>query len=290
MSLNNTVSCATCHQQSNAFADASSKSVGFESTTTRRNSPAIINASSKASFFWDGRSKSLEEMVLMPVQHNLEMGMEKLDVMEKKIASVSYYPALFKKAFGTEDVTRQRISFALAQFVRALRSQNSRMDMGQLTSTELEGQHAFSKFNCSGCHAGPDLGGDLLGINYYGTSLIPNSANIGLDMEYEDKGLAELNGNPVASGAFMIPSLRNIDFTAPYMHDGRYNTLEEVIEHYNSGIQPNIALDHVLIDPVTNTPVRMNMTDNEKTALIAYLKACSDRTLTTDVRFSNPFK
>jgi len=290
LSLNNTVSCATCHRQETGFAQSASKSEGYEGMMTGRNSPAIINAFAKSSFFWDGRATSLEEMGLMPGQNHLEMGMEKLDVMEKKLSAVSYYPALFKKAFGTEEITHQEISFALAQFVRSIVSVRSKMDKSQLDAQELAGNQAFIKFNCGRCHAGNNFGGDPLFISYYGTSPVNNSANIGLDVEYADKGIAALTGNPSSNGAFMIPSLRNLAFSAPYMHDGRYKTLAEVIEHYDSGIQPSPALDHVLLDSVAQTPLKMHMTADEKSALAAFLLTLSDESITTDVKFSNPFK
>lgn len=291
LSLNNTVSCASCHRQANAFADNAKGSVGYEGKLTTRNSPGFINESLKSSFFWDGRSSSLEEMVLMPVQHHLEMGLDNLAVMEKKIGSISYYPTLFKKAFGTEEVTSERISFALAQFLRSMHSLKSKIDKGQLNQLEKEGQLVFMKFNCGQCHTGNNFGGSPFGGGgYFGNSPTKDAANIGLDVEYTDKGIRELDGNAANDGAFIIPSLRNLSYTAPYMHDGRYQTLEEVIEHYNSGIQPSAALDANLVDAVSGAPLKMNMTADEKVALAAFLRALSDPTITTDIRFSNPFE
>ncbi len=290
LSLNNTVSCASCHRQENAFADVGQQSTGFEGMVTPRNTPAIINARNKSSFFWDGRTALLEEMVLMPVKNHVEMGLDRLEVMERKIASVSYYPELFKKAFGTEEVTHNKIARALAQFIRAIKSDNSKADNNQLNATEITGRNVFSKFSCGNCHRGNDFSGDALFIPYHGTAPKAGSANIGLDLVYSDKGIAAIDGNEASEGAFIIPSLRNLEFTAPYMHDGRYGTLDEVIEHYNSGILPHPALDVVLTDTATGFPVIMAMTESEKESLKAFLLALSDRSVTSDVRFSNPFK
>jgi len=184
---------------------------------------------------------------------------------------------------------------ALAQFIRAMRSNRSKIEtvgFSHLDQLELDGLTAFNKFQCSNCHNGSNFGGSPMFGGYDGTpqtSNFPNAANIGLDVVYQDKGVKETNGSEALEGAFIIPSLRNLTFTAPYMHDGRYTTLEQVIEHYNSGIQPSATLDHNLIDPVTATPVKMNMTADEKIALAAFLRALSDPSITTDVRFSNPF-
>jgi len=212
--------------------------------------------------------------------------------MEQKIASISYYPALFQQAFGTDKVTRERISMALAQFLRAMNSSNSPADRNELTLQEMSGQALFFNLGCSHCHNGENLGGAPIpgtGGGYFGNPEAANAANIGLDVVYEDKGIKEITGSETLDGAFIIPSLRNLSFTAPYMHDGRYATLEEVVEHYNSGIQPSVALDHNLVNTVTATPVQMNMTAAEKAALVAFLKTLSDPSITTDVRFSNPF-
>ncbi|HLP52343.1 MAG TPA: cytochrome c peroxidase [Chitinophagales bacterium] len=290
LSLNNSVSCASCHKQSNAFADDMVKSIGYEGISTLRNTPALINESNKATFFWDGRSSSLEEMVLMPVAHHVEMGLERFDIMEKKISSIDFYPALFQKAFGSSEVTSDKISKALAQFVRAMRSNNSPADGNQLSILEQQGRQVFVNFQCNECHRSTNFGGDqIVSSEYNGTSSVSNAANIGLDVEYADKGVGDLNNQSTSAGAFKIPSLRNLVYTAPYMHDGRYETLEEVIEHYNSGVKASAALDDILKDPVTKAPIKMNMTVEEKTALASFLRALSDPSITTDVRFSNPF-
>lgn len=289
LSLNNSVSCATCHKQEFAFSDNTAKSVGYEGQLTARNTPAIINAGQKATYFWDGRESLLENMVLMPVKHRVEMGLEETSVLEQKIASIDYYPELFRKAFGTTEVTSARISRALAQFVRSMVSNGSDLDLGMLTPEESAGRTVFISKQCNTCHRSSNLGGDNISSNpYSGNSSVSNAANIGLDVVYADKGIMALNSDATSDGAFKIPSLRNIAYTAPYMHDGRFKTIEEVIEHYNSGIAASERLDVVLRDSL-NQPMRMNMTNADKQALAAFLRALSDDRIVTDIRFSNPF-
>ncbi len=289
LSLNNSVSCATCHKQQYAFADEGAFSTGYEGQLTGRNTPAVINAAEKRSFFWDGRETSLERMVLMPVRHRVEMGLEQSSVLEKKIASIDFYPQLFANAFGTPEVTADRISMALAQFVRSIASKQSRMDFSQLTLQEQQGQNLFFQKGCVTCHASFNLGGDNMASDpYSGVSTTLNAANIGLDVEYKDKGIMELNSDANSNGAFKIPSLRNLAYTAPYMHDGRFKTLEEVVEHYNTGIMPSQKLDVVLRDN-NGQPLRMNMSTEEKAALVAFLRSATDDHIVHDVRYSNPF-
>jgi len=163
-------------------------------------------------------------------------------------------------------------------------------ETGQLSPLQQEGQNLFTASGCANCHSGMNFGGAPLFGGYFENPEALNAANIGLDVEYVDKGIGELNGKAEANGAFIIPSLRNLKYTGPYMHDGRYQTLREVIDHYNSGIKPSAALDHNLVDPATGTPVMMNFTEHDKVALEAFLLSLSEPSITTDVRFSNPFK
>lgn len=220
------------------------------------------------------------------------MGLEKLDVLEQKLSATSFYPDLFQKAFGSSEITSEKVSDALAQFVRAIESKNSKLDVGNLSQEELKGMNIFTQHNCNVCHSGSNFGGSSIIEPYFGqATIVPNSANIGLDISYKDGGIAELGGSnaSVLNGFFMIPSLRNVALNAPYMHDGRFKTLEEVVEHYNTGIQPHPDLDPLLKDANGN-PIRMNLTAKEKQQLVAFLKALTDEQMITDVRYSNPFK
>lgn len=294
LSINNTIACGSCHLQSKAFSDIGDVSVGFKSVKTTRNSMSIANPMLTNNLFWDSRSKSLQDMVLRPVQNHIEMGMDNLQVLTSKLQSTSYYPSLFKKAFGTEGVTEDKINLALMQFLASMVTHNSKFDEGSKTkfnnfnSLETMGKDLFmsERLSCTKCHTGANfsLGDEVSFDNPYGGSgdSGPNgTANVGLDMVYKDNG----RGN----GKFKIPSLRNIELTAPYMHDGRFKTLEQVVEHYNSGIQAHPHLDANLKD-ANGLPRRLNLTPIEKTALIAFLKTLTDTKYIADVKYSDPFK
>lgn len=307
LSKNNRISCASCHKQAFAFADNRKHSIGFENKLTPRNSPAILNAGLQEAFFHDLRELFLENMVLQPIANHIEMGLEDQDYMEVKLASLEYYKPLFQAAFGSEEVTKEKISEGMVHFIRSLISVNSKYDVGTMTGfanfteQELHGKDLyFSKFPCSGCHGGDNLNG--------GSSA---SENVGLDMWYNDPGM--LGIEPVSgnerNGWFKVPSLRNIAQTAPYMHDGRFKTLEEVVEFYNSGIQNHPQLSFMLrkntnggffffgedpMDEELNAatgiiPLRMHMTQEEKAALVAFMRTFTDESLLTDERYSDPF-
>ncbi len=316
LSLNNTVACATCHKQNFAFADNAKGSTGFESKTTPRNSPAIINPGMSNGYFWDIRATLLEEQVLMPVKNHVEMGLENMDNLEVKLRKLDYYAPLFEDAFGSTEITRERIAMALSQFLRSMVSYRSKYDVGMainfenFSTLERMGKDLFFSWDmpCQGCHNGNNLNG-------WGTS----AANIGLDDNYTDNGMGDLlaNQDPSFDGLFKVPSLRNVAVTAPYMHDGRFNTLEEVIEHYNTGVKKHRNLDYRLteggggiflegdgsgngipvIDPLPGggsfdfgNPRKLNLTETQKRALVAFMQTLTDYELMRDPKFSNPFK
>ncbi len=295
LSINNTIACGSCHLQSKAFSDVGEGSTGFKSSVTTRNSMSIANPMLTSNLFWDSRSKSLMDMVLKPVQNHIEMGMEDLNFLAQKLNTTNYYPALFKKAFNTEGVTTDKINVALMQFLTSMVTHNSKFDAGAKTkfanfnTLELAGKDLFmsERLSCTKCHTGVNFSlGDENSAGHdnpyggIGGSSPEGTANIGLDMVYKDNG----RGN----GKFKIPSLRNIDLTAPYMHDGRFKTLEQVIEHYNSGINAHPNLDDNM-KAADGTPRRLNLSPIEKTALVAFLKTLTDYTYTTDEKYSNPF-
>ncbi|QOI96782.1 MAG: cytochrome-c peroxidase [Flammeovirgaceae bacterium] len=316
LSVNNAISCASCHKQVLAFSDNVAFSRGFQNKLTLRNSMPIQNIISDVfadnviieedstpvvlpdtvfgylpgvvpppaffrtdtRLFWDGRETSLESMVTRPIMDHIEMGMHDLPTLAKKLKTIWEYQHLFTKAFPDEDnVTPDKISLGLSAFLLSIRSSNSKVDRAsrgeaKLSASEEFGQFLFTqKFGCDGCHA---LGG---------------FANIGLDALSSDPGLSSFTGNPNDAGKFKIPALRNVQLTAPYMHDGRFKTLEQVLDHYSSGIKNNPTLDG-LLRTEDGKPVRMNMTAAEKAALISFLNALTDHTMITDPRFSNPFK
>ena len=315
LSVNNTVSCASCHKQQYAFADNLPKSNGVNGNHTIRNTPAIINEMNKSVFFWDGRVSSLETQTGMPIQNHLEMGLEKVEVLTQKLTPVSYYPALFQAAFGTSQITPANISMALAQFVRSIASTQSPNDQRTLTADEQAGRNLFfGKFQCSHCHTGTNIGGAPLPMPQFqpygggtidsgGTTttlltVLPNTSNIGLDIAYTDQGTQALTGVQQQNGYFIIPSLRNVALTAPYMHDGRFATLSDVLNHYSDNILPHPDLDPFLyqtnftqgfVSTGTGQPVKMHMTAQEKQQMIAFLNSLTDATVIADPKFSNPY-
>jgi cytochrome c peroxidase len=328
LSINNTVSCASCHQQKAAFSDNARFSKGFELKLTSRNSMPIQNLgvnpfiffdgfSSKGSlgnvaintsnsnindfignssfvgqhFFWDGREPSLEKLILQPVGNHIEMGITDVNALAEKLSKSAYYAPLFTDAFQSPEITPDRISKAVTAFISSINTTNTRFDQhnmafsngtgSKLNSLELEGMLLFdTKYDCNSCHQVTTPGGYILAGTF---------ANIGLDAEYQDNGLQSSTKSPVDAGKFKIPSLRNVVYTAPYMHDGRFETLEDVIEHYSSGIENHPNLDARLLD-ANGQAKNMNISEHEKKAIVAFLHTLSDESVLTDPKFSNPFK
>jgi cytochrome c peroxidase len=297
LSANGSIACASCHQQSLAFSDDAILSLGFEGGTTRRHSMSLINARwyDRGRFFWDERAESLEEQVLMPFQDPVEMGMTIEEVVQQ-VQALDYYPDLFEDAFGSPDIDSNRIAAALAQFIRSIVSVDSKYDIGRqgvanprmnftnFTTSENNGKRLFfdpvplGGGGCIGCHSteafiNPDNGPTNNGIDSISTT---------------DLGVFEAIALPRFLGAFKVPSLKNVEHSAPYMHDGRFATLEEVVEHYNSGIQDHPNLAPALRDP-NGDPVRLNFTEQENTDLVNFLKTLTDDAISTDVKFSDPF-
>ncbi len=293
LSATNRISCGSCHLQQAGFSDMNKFSPGFNNQVTTRNSMSISNLVFMNSFFWDNRIDNLEDLVLMPIQNHIEMGMEDIDILVEKLSAVSYYDPLFENAFGSPQITSEKISSAVAQFLKSMVSLNAKYDEGRsenfnnFTPMEQLGRTIFlGKASCGNCHNEPTFDSRWGGI----------AANIGLDLHYDDPGMGALSNSPFngATGFFKIPSLRNIELTAPYMHDGRFNTLEEVVNHYNEGIQNHPFLDWRLsdTDPVTGerTAKKLGLDELEKMALVAFLKTLTDDSYLHDVRFSNPFQ
>ena len=291
LSANNTKSCASCHIQANAFSDPERLSEGFDGGATGRNSMGLANARyyDNGRFFWDERAATLEEQVLLPIQDPVEMGLT-LEELVTKIQARDYYEPLFSDAFGNGNVTSDRIARALSQFVRSMVSYQSRFDQGLAAVngdedddfpnfTELEnlGKDLFfsGRTQCSNCHETATFSGD-------------QARNNGLDAQLTDLGVGGVNGNNNDNGEFKVNSLRNIAATSPYMHDGRFTSLREVVEFYNTGIQNSPNLDNRL--RVRGGMVRrMNLNNNEINALVAFMNTLTDEIFLTDVKFSDPF-
>jgi len=292
LSINNSVACASCHKQNLSFADDKAFSEGFAGALTARNSMSLVNVKyyRNGKFLWDERGATLETQTLMPVVHPVEMGMPNLDTLVNRLNTKAYYAVLFQKAFGAQTITSDKIGSALAQFIRSIISYQTRFDEGRtlinslrlsypnFTAQENEGKQLFFNplLGCNGCHKTE-------------TFTAPSPKNNGLENPSVDFGVGGITNDPLQVGNFKVPSLRNIELTAPYMHDGRFATLEEVIEHYNSGVQPHPNLSLQLRNP-DSTPVRLHLAADEKKALIAFLKTLTDHGITNDPKFSDPFK
>jgi cytochrome c peroxidase len=308
LSVNNSVSCASCHKQEKAFADDVAFSKGFKNTLTTRNSMPIQNLQTfffgdfssnsvefdrgfgpgfpSVSLFWDGRESHLGTMVLKPIVNHIEMGVGDLDALAEKLQSVPYYQDLFLKAYGTSEVTSTKISEALSMFVMSITSRNTKFDkarfgVDQLSALEEKGRQLFIEvYECNACHQTENPTGYIFAGTF---------ANIGLQTEYDDNGVAKVTGKPEDAGLFKIPSLRNVALTAPYMHDGSFETLEDVIDHYSTGIQDHPNLDFRLQDE-QGEPKIFNISEYEKKAIVAFLGTLTDKEMITATKFSNPFK
>ncbi len=295
LSTNQTVSCSSCHQREHGFSDPRPFSVGFDGGLTGRNSMGLSNARwyQRRHFFWDERANTLEDQVLMPIQNAVEMGMT-LEALTNRLAAEPFYTNLFAVAFGSPGITTNRISRALAQFVRSIISTGSKYDAGvsnsfaNFTTQENLGRRIFlgqvgnPPATCAACH-GTD-------------NFVPGPAlnNNGLEFPFVDKGVGAITGLATDDGKFKVPSLRNIALTAPYMHDGRFTNLEQVVEFYNSGVvdNPNLAPPLRVPTPPGQPPgpvLRLNLTAAQKAALVAFLKTLTDTSVTTAAKFSDPF-
>lgn len=304
LSFNDTVSCASCHVQAEGFSDSRRLSIGFDGGETRRHSMSLANARfyQTGKFFWDERADTLEQQVLMPIQDEVEMGLTLTQLVDV-VAAQPYYNSLFINAFGDDEVSSERISFALSQFIRAMVSIDAKYDQGRLTVNnpldnfsnfsvdENAGKRLFMQFRdgippCTSCHSSEAFVGPLIGEDSNATT---SASNNGLDANSDsDQGVFESTGAMGHRGKFKSPSLKNIGVTAPYMHDGRFDTLAEVVEHYSSGIEAHPTLQALLKDADGN-PVRYNFSATEQAQLVAFLETLTDETLLTDEKFSDPF-
>lgn len=290
LSANNTVSCGSCHQQEHAFSDPRRLSVGFAGKQTDRNSMPLVDLRyyARGRFFWDERAGSLEEQVLMPVQNKAEMGQE-LPRLIDLIAADPEYATLYTSAFGDKKVTATRTAGALSQFVRSLVSYRSKYDKGlaivgaidsafpNFTAQENRGKGVFLN-RCGNCHLPPNQGVIF-------NSQITRNNGVDGNADVSDLGVADVTMDRFQAGLFKSPSLRNIEYTAPYMHDGRFATLSDVIEHYSSGVKAHPNLDPRL----GGAPGRLRMNPDEKVSLLAFLRTLSDPEFIKDPRFSDPF-
>lgn len=273
LSVNESQSCASCHQPRAAFSDGKAVSAGTEGKFGNRNAPALLNLAWKGSYFWDGRAATLREQVLQPIQNPIEMH-ETLPGVVAKLSATNY-PGLFRAAFGSEEITAERVARALEQFLMVQTSYDSKFDRvlrGTETFTEEE-QRGFELFHTEYDPRREQFGADC--FHCHGGALFQSQgfANNGLDRESKDPGRSIVTGLAGDLGKFAVPSLRNVELTAPYMHDGRFSTLEEVIEHYASGVKRCATLDPNLAKhPVAGLP----LSKGDKKALVAFLKTLTE--------------
>jgi cytochrome c peroxidase len=279
LSKDNAQSCASCHDYSRAFTDVRPQSLGATGERGRRNAMPLMNLAWIKEFFWDGRAKSLREQVLMPIQDAHEMN-EKLDAVVAKLTADAEYLTQFKAAFGTTNITSDRMALALEQYLLTLVSQESKFDraarkLDKLTAQEQQGLQLFVTehdparglrgADCFHCH-----GGNLFSNHQF--------MNNGLEERPSDRGRMEVTGAENDRGKFKVPSLRNVALTAPYMHDGRFGTLEEVVEHYNGKLHRTRTLDPNL---AKHPESGLGLSAEDKAALIAFLKTLTDESFVT---------
>jgi cytochrome c peroxidase len=300
LSRNGTTSCATCHRQEFAFAEDRRVSVGFDGKPVSRNSMSLINLRfyPRGRMFWDERAESLEQQVLMPIENELEMG-HQLGLLTEQLQSDPIYPPLFVRAFGDAHVTAKRISRALAQFVRSIVSSRSPYDIGRaqvesvhdpfpnFSEQENYGKQMFlGRGNCASCHLEDTDSNGSVGQSAFFFVAAPVVNGIDSDEQDVDVGVAGYTRQAGDRGRFKVSSLRNIELTGPYMHDGRFHTLDQVVEHYNWSVRPHPNLDDRLAEFAANG---MALPEREKVALTTFLLTLTDRELLKDPKFSDPF-
>lgn len=287
LSGNNTQSCGSCHIPSASFSDTAAFSLGIDGLPGGRNAMPIINLGWMNKLFWDGRAESIEEQAFQPVTNPIEMH-DSWPNVSQKLQADGLYPALFKQVFGTDQIDSVLVSKALSQFMRTLISGNSPFDKYLKTGSSgwnatdeqlaYEGFTIFmdeTKGDCFHCHG--DSYNPLWTDNLF--------HNNGLDAVFSDNGLGAITGNSYDNGKFKTPTLRNLVFTAPYMHDGRFQTLPEVINHYSTGLQNSPTIDP-LMKHISTGGSQMNPADKNK--LLMFLISLSDSSFVNNPNFQDP--
>lgn len=267
LSRDRTVSCATCHKPEHAFADDVAFSRGVGGQLGTRNTPSAANVASRLDFFWDGRAASLEEQALGPIANPKEMDLSVAEAVQRLNANATY-AAAFAKIFGGP-ATEKHLAKAIAEFERTLETGNAPYDRYVAGDDEALSENAkrgrllfIGKANCASCHSGEDFTAD-------------RHKNIGLftgDGALADPGRAAVTKDPAHRGLFKIPSLRNVGVTAPYMHNGMFASLREVVDYYNAPdavVKNSVNRDKALEAPLKLTPI-------EVSDLVAFLESLTD--------------
>lgn len=279
------ISCGTCHDQSLSFTENKPFSEGI-SALTKRNSMHLndLGWTNRSGFSWDLEITTLDEMIVLPLTDENEIGANMLEV-SAKLAETSYYPDLFRDAYGTSEINEERIVDALVQFISSMTTFNSKLDQAAandfryFTDEEIAGKELFSQA-CAICHSQ----GITFGVSdpdFSPVEIFPFLFNNGLPVDLEDAGAGEWNSE--FENLFKVPTLRNIELTAPYMHDGRFNTLEEVVEHYSEDVEEN---EWTIFIPDGG----FNFSVSDKENLVAFMKTFTDKDFITDEKWSDPFK
>ncbi len=295
LSYDSSISCGSCHKQEFAFSDpvaVSSEAFGLK---THRNAPSLFNMAYSKKFFWDLRVNNLRDLVFEPIQAHNEMAMT-LPRLEGKLKNIARYKDYFNKAFGHAPNVVD-MSKAMEQFMLTIVSYQSRFNrffpgdsIQLMSSSELRGAALFNGLvnfdngptkgaDCFHCHGGELAQQQNLNMGGF--------ANNGLDVVHTDLGLGAIDNRTTSRGLFKTPSLLNIEVTAPYMHDGRFKTLDEVIDHYSDNVNFNSPNLHPLMD---HGGIHLNLTTQQKADLKAYLMSMTDTKFLTNPAYSNPFK
>lgn len=300
LSGNNTQACASCHLQAKAFTDGRARSLGSHGNLVRRNAMMLANLAWQPLLFWDGRAATLEELALIPIQDASEMD-QALPELERELQEHAVYPALFEAAFPGEPVSASNLAKALAQFMRTLISAGSRMDRldteeVHITPEEQRGMALLLALPANGPDSRPDLCDTCHRFTF---GLLPDDVrmglftsdrvrNNGLGPDPRDPGRVEISGNEADRGAFKVPATRNLSYTAPYMHDGRFETLEEVVRHYNDKVVAGPGTDPRLL--LDGAALKLRLEEADIVAITAALRMFDDPAFTTNPAFADPFQ
>lgn len=292
LSRDNSMSCASCHVQENGFSDTARFSIGINGFPGGRQAMVAFNmAYNTNEFFWDGRAHLLRDQAVLPIQDSLEMD-HAMDELIDRLSGIQEYENQFIRAFGSSTVTEERIGLALEQFMNTIISVDSKYDKylrgeTSLTASEERGMELyFAEFNpgfpdssgadCAHCHGGLNFENDL----YMNNALDS-------DADFTDLGRELVTGNASDRAKFKVPTLRNIELTPPYMHDGRFETLEEVVEHYNTGMVNSSTVDPALLYPINSGGLGLSAQDVQD--LVAFLKTLTDQEMVNNPDYASPF-
>lgn len=303
LSGDNTMSCAQCHAPAHAFTDGNAVSVGIDGIAGNRSSMPLINLGYAQSFFWDGRVATLEEQILNPVRNPIEMHEIWPDVVSKLQADTAYVK-LFWDAFGTTTVDSLLAAKAVAQFLRTLISANSPWDKWRRFegTIPLDAQIGYDLFKMEGGPVGmpfqlPGMDSTIIGqggadcfhchVEAAGLFTDEQFHNNGLDSEpFADLGRGGFNNDPFDNGKFKTPTLRNIMLSAPYMHDGRFATIEEVLDHYNDGGHPSSTVDSFM--KFTDPDLTLELDATKRAQILAFLNTLTDTEFIENPAFADP--